>query len=137
GVVYSLAAPWLAQRALAVGLTIPNVKRAHSWDPLSTEALTDWAALADANGDTFRALKLYRDAVALEPQSSDTWWALGSFYYEQGAWPQAYAALSKAWRYDRYGPAGEPCGLLDQARHKALGVWPPSCPRGSRPAASP
>ena len=137
GVVYSLASPWLAQRALAAGLTIPNAKRAHSYDPLSTEALTDWAALVDAKGDTFRALGLYEDAVALEPESSETWWALGSFYYAHGAWPQAFAALSKSWRYNRYGPAGEPCGLLDQARHEALGVWPPSCPRGSRPAASP
>jgi tetratricopeptide (TPR) repeat protein len=137
GIVYSLSAPWLAQRALAAGLTIPNAKRAHGYDPLSTDVLTDWAALADANGDVFGALKLYRDAVALEPESSSTWWALGSFYYGRGAWPQAYDALSKAWRYDRHGPAGEPCGLLDQARHKALGVWPASCPRGSRPAASP
>lgn len=137
GSVYSLAAPWLAQRTLASGLTVENAKRAHSYDPLSTEALTDWAALVDAGGDTFRALKLYRDAVALEPESSETWWALGSFYAGHGAWPQAYEALGKAWRYDRYGPAGEPCGLLDQARHKVLGVWPPSCPRGSPRAASP
>ena len=137
GVVYSLGAPWLAQRALASATTIAQVKRAHSYDPLSTDALTEWAALRDAQGDTFGALKLYRDAVALEPESSDTWWALGSFYYEHQAWPQAYDALAKAWKYDRYGPAGEACGLLDQARHEALGVWPPSCPRGSRPAASP
>ena len=31
---------------------------------------------------------------------------------------------------------GTPCGPLDQARHKVLGVWPASCP-GGRPAASP
>jgi hypothetical protein len=137
GVVYSLAAPWLARRALAGSLTIANAKKAHSYDPLSTDALTDWAALADARGDTFRALKLYKDAVALEPESSDTWWALGSFYYAQGAWPQAFQALSKAWTFDRFGVAGEACGLLDQARHKALGVWPASCPRGSPRAARP
>jgi len=146
GVVYSLAAPWLAQRALAaagaaegrndIAGAIADTKRAHSYDPLSTDALTEWAALLDANGDTFGALQRYEDAVALEPESSSAWFALGSFYYEQGAWPQAYDALSKAWTYDRY-TVGTPCGLLDQARHKALGVWPPSCPRGSRPAASP
>jgi O-Antigen ligase len=136
GVLYSLGAPWLAQRTLASATTIAQVKRAHSYDPLSTDALTEWASLADAQGNTFQALKLYKDAVALEPESSDTWYALGSFYYGHGAWTQAYAALSKAWLYDRY-TVGEPCGLLDQARHKALGVWPPSCPRGSRPAASP
>jgi len=137
GVVYSLAAPWLSQRALAAGLTVSNAERAHSYDPLSTEALTDWAALLDARGQTLRALRLYKDAVALEPESSDTWWALGSFYYGHKAWPQAFSALSRSWQYDRYGPAGEPCGLLDQARHKALGVWPASCPRGSPRPASP
>jgi len=135
-VLYSLGAPWLAQRTLASATTIAQVRRAHSYDPLNTDALTEWASLADAQGNTFRALKLYKDAVALEPESSDTWYALGSFYYGHGAWTQAYAALSKAWLYDRY-TVGEPCGLLDQARHKALGVWPPTCPRGSPPAASP
>ncbi|HET7571161.1 MAG TPA: O-antigen ligase family protein [Gaiellaceae bacterium] len=136
GVVYSLAAPWLAQRALAAG-TEAGAKRAHSYNPLSTDALTTWAAYVDAGGDTFRALELYRDAVSLEPQSSETWWELGSFYAAHDAWPQAYQALSKSWRYDRYGPAGTPCGLLDQARHEVLGVWPPSCPRGSPRAATP
>jgi hypothetical protein len=137
GGVYSLAAPWLSQRALASATSAADARQAHSYDPLSTDALTLWAGFVDAAGDPVRALKLYKDAVALEPESSETWWALGSFYYEHGAWSQAYDALSNAWKYDRHGVAGEPCGLLDQARYKALGVWPPSCPRGSRPAASP
>lgn len=133
GGVYSLAAPWLAQRSLAAA----NFRQAHSYDPLSIEALSGWAAEEDAAGNTPHALQLYREEVALEPENGSTWYDLGSFYYEHGAWTQAYAALSKAWTYDRYGPAGVPCGLLDRARHKALGVWPPSCPRGPRPAASP
>jgi Tfp pilus assembly protein PilF len=111
-----------------------DVRSAHSYDPVSTEVLTEWAAFEDGAGDVQRAADLYRRAVALEPQSSDTWYALGSFYYDHRAWKQAYAALGRAWQYDRFGPAGQPCGLLDQARHKVLGVWPPSCPGGARRA---
>jgi Tfp pilus assembly protein PilF len=130
--VYSLAAPWLAQRRLASASTAAQVKQAHSYDPLSTDALTEWAAFEDGAGRLQQAADLYRRAVSLEPQNSETWYALGAFYYDHRAWRAAYHALDKAWKYDRFGPAGEACGLLDQARHKALGVWPPSCPGGRR-----
>jgi hypothetical protein len=132
--VYSLAAPWLAQRELASAATIGRVKRAHAYDPLSTDVLTEWAALEDARGDVLKAEDLYRQAVALEPLSSETWYSLGTFYFDHRSWRAAYRSLSNAWTYDRFGPAGTPCGLLDQARHKVLGVWPPSCPGGARPS---
>jgi O-antigen ligase len=131
---YSLGAPWLAQRTLASAATAADAKRAHAYDPLSTAALTEWAAFEGAGGNSKRAEELYKQAVSLEPQNSETWWELGSFYYEQGEWPQAYAALSSAWTYDRFGPAGTACGLLDQARHKALHIWPSSCPGGAQAA---
>lgn len=131
--LYSLAAPWLAQRELAT-LSAASAKRAHFWDPLSTQALTDWAAL---EADPLRAEALYRQAVSLEPQNSETWYELGQFYAYNGAWKLAYDAFSKAWTYNRFGPAGLPCGSLDQARHKVLGTWPPSCPRGRPRAATP
>jgi O-Antigen ligase/Tetratricopeptide repeat len=134
--VYSLAAPWLAQRELASATTAQGAQRAHSYDPLSTEALTEWAAFEDVAGNLKRAEQLYRQAVSLEPENSETWYALGSFYSEHDEWPQAYAALTNAWTYDRYGPTGTPCGPLDQARHEALHIWPPSCP-GGRPKAKP
>ena len=128
--VYSLGAPWLAQRQLASATTARAAQRAHSYDPLSTDVLTEWAAFEDAGGNLKRANQLYRQAVSLEPENSETWYALGSFYYDHDAWPQAYAALTKAWIYDRYAPLATPCGLLDQARHKALHIWPASCPGG-------
>jgi tetratricopeptide (TPR) repeat protein len=145
GALYSLAAPWLAQRQLdsatsALGRSdlpgaIAHAKRAHSWDPLSTSALLDWAAFED--DAPLKAQDLYRKAISLEPQSSEAWFALGDFYWGHGAWKPAYEAYSKAWLYDRFGPAGTPCGALDQARHKVLGTWPPSCPRGRPRAATP
>jgi len=134
--VYSLGAPWLAQRQLASATTARDAQRAHSYDPLSTDALTEWAAFEDADGNRPRAEQLYRQAVSLEPENSETWYALGRFYYVHDDWQQAYAALTNAWIYDRYGPTGTPCGLLDQARHKARGVWPASCP-GGVPTATP
>jgi len=136
GAGYSLGAPWLAQRTLASATTAADAKRAHGYDPLSTTALLDWAAFEGLGGHQHRAEQLYKQAVSLEPQNSETWWALGSFYYDLKEWPQAYAALGSAWTYNRYGPAGTACGLLDQARHKALHVWPSSCP-GGVPAATP
>ena len=132
---YSLAAPWLAQRELATAVSAADAKRAHSWDPLSTDVLVEWAALED--GHPLRAESLYRQAISLEPQSSEAWYALGLFYADHNAWLLAYDAFSKAWTYDRMGPAGLPCGSLDQARHKVLGTWPASCPRGRPRAATP
>ena len=130
GGIYSLAAPYLAQREL-VNLTLASAKRAHSYDPLSTDALTDWAALAAPA----RAEQLYHQAVSLEPENAYLWSEFGDFYWSEHDWTQAYLAYSESWRYDKFGPAGTPCGPLDQARHKVLGVWPASCP-GGRPAAS-
>jgi hypothetical protein len=127
-VVYSLAAPWLARRELAVA----QPKQAHAYNPLSTQALIDWAAFEDADGNLLHAAQLYGDAVGLEPESSETWFALGLFYEGHEAWKQAYDAFSRSWTYDRFGPAGIPCGPLDQARHKVTGRWAPNCPAGRR-----
>ena len=127
--VYSLAAPYVAQRKLS-DLTLASAKSAHGIDPLSTDALTEWAAFERPA----RAEQLYRDAVRLEPENANLWYDLGDFYWNEAKWPQAYVAYSQSWKYDEFGPAGIPCGQLDQARHKVLGVWPPSCPGGRRAA---
>ena len=133
--VYSLAAPWLAQRELAKG-TAAAFASAHSYDPLSVDALQGLAAFEDRPGHYRRADRLYRDAVALEPQNAETWYALGVFYFEHRAWRLAYAALNNSYTYDRFGQAARPCGLLDQARTKAFGYTPPNlkCPGSKRPA---
>jgi hypothetical protein len=132
--VYSLAAPYLAQRQLATAASLQQVKRAHSFDPLSTDVLTEWAAF-ETGVNPRRAEQLYHDAVSLEPGNEFVWLDLGDYYWDTHQWAKAYLAYSNAWHDDRYGPAGIPCGRLDQARHRVLGVWPPSCP-GGRPAAT-
>jgi tetratricopeptide (TPR) repeat protein len=147
GAFYSLAAPWLAQRQLGVAASavaagripaaVAAAKRAHGYDPLSTQAVADWAAYVDLQGDPLEAERLYRQEVSLEPGNSSTWLDLGGFYAFHKAWKPAYRAYSKAWTLDRFGPAGIPCGVLDQARHEALGTWPVSCPRGRPRAVTP
>jgi tetratricopeptide (TPR) repeat protein len=103
---------------------------------LSVDALQGRAAYDDLAGRYREADKLYRDAVALEPQNAETWYALGVFYFEHGAWRRAYAALNNAYTYDRFGAFARPCDLLDQARTKATGYTPPKlkCPVSKRPA---
>jgi tetratricopeptide (TPR) repeat protein len=136
--VYSLAAPWLAGRQLASASTAAAVKRAHAYDPLSVDALLEWAAFEDAAGNLDHADSLYNDAVTLEPQNARTWYALGSFYFGHKLWRLAYDALNNSYTFDRFGPAAQPCGLLDQARTKAFKFTPPKlkCP-GSRRSSSP
>jgi hypothetical membrane protein len=113
GCVYSLAAPWLAQRAEAKA-TFSALKHAHSYDPLNTQIITEEAAFAP----TLRASqRYYRDAIALEPTNAAVWLELTTFYADNHAWQLAYTALSKAYRYDPTGPAGQ-CGLARQIRRK-------------------
>ena len=62
---YSLAAPWLAQRQLGVAAdaiaqgklpaAVAAAKRAHGYNPLSTQALADWATYVDIQGDPLEA----------------------------------------------------------------------------------
>jgi len=143
--VYSLASPWLARRELSSSLTalvhrdvpaaLADAKTAHSYDPLSTDALTQWADLEDLAGHEVRARELYRRAVSTEPLNPTTWYELGVFEYRQRNWLAAYRALDRSWGLDRHGPAAVRCGYLDRVRVrvKHYGL---KCPR-SGPAASP
>jgi tetratricopeptide (TPR) repeat protein len=138
--IYSLGAPWLAQRELATATSAADAKRAHSYDPLNVDALTTWAAFEDGTGNLRRAQQLYLDAVGQEPENAQAWYELGAFYFYYRQWTLAYDALNTSYTYDRFGPASETCGLLDQARAKAHDFIPPAvkvrCP-GLRRASSP
>jgi hypothetical protein len=139
-IVYSLAAPWLANRQLASASTVAQVKHARSYDPLSVDALLELAALEAATGNPSSALQHYLDAVKLEPENALASYELGAFYFSYKQWGLAYDALNNSYTYDRFGPASKTCGLLDQARAKAHNFSPPrvlkSCP-GLRPPAKP
>jgi O-antigen ligase len=121
GCVYSLAAPWLAQRALAAN----EFQRARSYDPLSTDALVDLAYVAPTNA---QALQYFSKAVSLEPTNGAVWFELATYYADEKQWENAYQALSKAYAYDPFGPAGQ-CGLAAKVRRE-VGINVKSC-RGS------
>jgi hypothetical protein len=121
GCVYSLAAPWLADRAEAT----LHFDRAHTYNPLSTRILTEQAAFARTPA---RAERYYRDAVALEPTNAELWYELAQFYADNGRWVFAYRALSKAYTYDPYGLAGRCNGLAAEIRRR-VGA-PSSCRAG-------
>ncbi|HET7146851.1 MAG TPA: O-antigen ligase family protein [Gaiellaceae bacterium] len=121
--IYSLTLPWLADRALGRA----DWEQAHAYNPLSVDALMEWATFEDALGNLDRANELYSKAVDLEPQNARTWYALGSFYFEHRLWRLAYDSLNNAYTYDAFGPAAKPCGLLDRARWNAGFRFGPHC----------
>jgi O-Antigen ligase len=136
--VYSITAPWLAQRQLASASTAAQIKHARAYDPLSVDALLELAAFETATKPA-SALGHYRDAVKLEPENAEAWYQLGAFYFSYKQWLLAYDALNNSYTYNRFGPASAKCGLLDQARTKAHNFTPPNVKqcRGSRRSASP
>jgi hypothetical protein len=137
-VSYSVAAPWLADRAYARG-TEAGANRALSYDPFSIDALALLAAYEEPSNPA-AALDHLEQAVRLEPENALTWYDLGSFYARHKLWRLAYDALNNSYTYDRFGAAARPCGLLDLARLRAHNYAPPGllrrCP-GLRRASSP
>jgi tetratricopeptide (TPR) repeat protein len=129
--LYSLASPWLStQRLDAAYDSLANgnivvardeAKSAHAFNPLAVEPLWVWA-LTEPNA---KALDLYRQARDREPKNPETWYELGAFELQLGRIEDAYRDLNQSYTLDRYGPAGEKGGALDQARCKKD---PTTCP---------
>jgi hypothetical protein len=126
--LYSLTAPWLSDRKVndaydALGranapAAASAARQARQLDPFSVEPLWAWALADQIRGDVAGALRRYRDAADLQPENSETWYALGAYEYRLGRYRDALRHLDRAWGLDRYGPAGIRGGLLDQARAK-------------------
>jgi tetratricopeptide (TPR) repeat protein len=126
--LYSLTAPWLSARkvddayaALGRGdaaTAIDAARQARDLNPLSVEPVIAWALTDEASGRIADALRRYRDATALQPENSSTWYALGAYELSLQRYRAALHDLDRAWGLDPYGPAGLPGGLLDQARAK-------------------
>jgi hypothetical protein len=131
GALYSLTAPYASGRlvdsaytALGDGRTGPalsDARSAHWLNPLATDPLFARGDTEVVLRDNAAARRSYRAATRLQPENSSTWYALGSFEFFTGSFQDAYRDLSRAWALDRYGPAGRPGGLLDQARAKVEG----------------
>jgi tetratricopeptide (TPR) repeat protein len=140
--VYSLAAPWLGRREVREGAkaaftsgpaaAVDHFRRARTYDPLSVDALTDWAALETGAGNLDSARSLLRKALSIEPHNSDTWFQLGDLeLYKGHRFVDAYVALNNSYTWDEFGPAAQRCGDLDVARRIVLRAGP-TCPRQVR-----
>ncbi len=149
GIVYSLAAPWLADRRVGAAISaaekgdvsgwIAAAKEANSLDPLSVDALFYWAAgetTKQTRASRILAGRLYQQATQLEPRNPDTWYQLGLYELNTLDAPQAaFRDLNHSYTLDPFGPLGQACSPLDLARRKAEGKKF-SC-RSPRPGAHP
>jgi hypothetical protein len=130
--IYSLAAPWLSDRELdrssraaTVNDSLRHARRAHSLNPLSVDALLQWAAVEPSET---KQRQLYREALGLEPLNPTAWYELGRWEYVRGNLGGAYLALDRSWGLDRLdGPLALRCSLLDRVRRVVKG-YGPSCP---------
>jgi hypothetical protein len=119
--VFSLASPWLAERKLEDALTarsgaerIQAAKDAHSLNPLAVEPLLIWA---NAEPDIAEAKAVFRKAASIQPENPQVWYEFGVFELEVDNFPkQAYEYLNRSYTLDRFGPAAEEGGPLDEAR---------------------
>jgi hypothetical protein len=119
--VFSLASPWLAERKLEDALTagsgaerIRAAKEAHSLNPLAVEPLLIWA---NAEPDIPEAKQVFRKATTIQPENPQVWYEFGVFELEVDNFPkQAYEYLNRSYTLDRFGPASEEGGPLDEAR---------------------
>lgn len=126
----SVVVPWLAERrlddasaAIAAGDLVAAASAAddaRSLDPLSIDPIQLRAAIAEAGGDERRALRLYREAVDLQPRNPDTWFELGRHYLVARRDPAtAFCALDRAYAIDSWDPGTN--DLLKEVRRALRG----------------
>jgi hypothetical protein len=94
-----------------------NADRARSYDPLAVDPFWTLAALAARQGRDAEAVRRYIQAVELQPENPDTWYALGIYEYQVvGDDCLAYRYLNEAWTRDSAGSEWVPGGPLDRTR---------------------
>ena len=123
-VVFSLAAPWFANRKVDDAFAalresdsiraIDHAKTARSLNPLSIEPLFALAAAEEARGDEEAALRYYQDAVRLQPENPRTWYELGQFELSAGLRERGIADLQRSRELDPLGPANDLLTTLGQ-----------------------
>ena len=126
-VLFSFTSPRVADRALRsstdalvegdVSRAEDRALRAESWNPLSIAPLIALARVEEARGDTIEAERRYIEAVELQPENPEAWYALGLFELEALERPcAAYRFLNEAYTLDPAGRQWVPDGPLDVAR---------------------
>jgi O-Antigen ligase len=128
GVLASFSFPRLSERsgrealraldARDYGVAKKKAERARSLDPLAVDPLWTLAAVASRQGEEGVALRRYIQAVELQPENPDTWYALGMYEYQVlGDLCLAYRYLNNAYTLDSAGSEWVPGGPLDRARN--------------------
>jgi tetratricopeptide (TPR) repeat protein len=91
--------------------------RARFFDPLSVQPLWTLASVASRQGQDEEARRRYAQAVELQPENPDTWYAIGIYEYQVlGNLCLAYRYLNNAWTLDSAGTEWVKGGVLDQTR---------------------
>jgi O-Antigen ligase len=94
-----------------------DAEHARSLDPLAVDPLWTLAAVAARQDRDTEAVRRYVQAVELQPENPDTWYALGMYEYQVvGDNCLAYRYLNNAYTLDSAGTEWVPGGALDRAR---------------------
>jgi hypothetical protein len=123
----SFAVPRLAERSVRAStralddgdlrLAADRAERAQRLNPLSIGPLLALARVDERRGDLAAAAERYVEAVELQPENPETWYALGLFHFEaREDLCLAYRYLNEAWTLDPAGTQWFPGGPLDVAR---------------------
>jgi len=112
--LYSLSAPWLADRklddayaAIAAGdlqSASDAADRARALDPVSVEPLFALGFIQDAAGQFDRAREFYARAVEVQPENREAWFQLGRLEYEFKRYDDAYIRFNRMYALDPHGP---------------------------------
>ena len=112
--VYSLAAPWLAERridqayeAIDAGDLATGAERARSartLNPTSVEPLFALGFVEFARGQFDRAREHYARATEVQPENREAWFQLGMLEYEVERFEDAYVRFNRMYALDPHGP---------------------------------
>jgi len=112
--VYSLAAPWLADRRLDdtyaaieagdIDVAAERARQARSLNPTAVEPLFAQGFIQDALGQFDRAREYYARAVEVQPENREAWFQLGKLEYEQKRYVDALVRFNRMYELDPHGP---------------------------------
>jgi O-Antigen ligase/Tetratricopeptide repeat len=112
--VYSLGAPWLADRRVDQAYDAINAgdlatasdraRQARALNPTSVEPLFALAFIQDAEGQFDRAREYYARATEVQPENRETWFQLGRLEYERERYADAVRRFDRMFALDPRGP---------------------------------
>lgn len=126
-VLVSFAAPRISERSVRASTRAlidgdptrarDRAERARDWNPIAVAPLVALARVEQREGDLPEAERYYVDAVELQPENPETWYALGVFELEvRRDACSGYRFLNEAYTRDPTGRQWFPGGPLDFAR---------------------